>query len=270
MPLLSYQKPNFFLIGASKCGTSALASYLREHPAVCFSDPKEPNFFNNDLHPNTYASFAEYYERVFQNPEQYSLVGEGSVRYIYSQTAVPNILTHNPKAKLIVMLRNPVDMCESWYYEQRAAGREDAPTLEAGWRRDHAPQEDDDAHVHLRHYQSFCRLGEQLARVYAHAAREQVLVLFYDDFARDSAATYRAALSFLGAHDDGRTDFPVVNKSRATFHPAVSMLLRSYGRAKTAARDSAGYRAPSAGAAFPVWQKAADADGAPARNNGVF
>ena len=114
------QPPNFFIIGAPKCGTTALSEYLRTHPDVFFSEPKEPNYFNSDVVSKKlyyYTSLEDYLEKCFSGAEGYKAVGEGSVRYLSSAVAVDNILKLYPNAKFIIMLRNPVDLGYSLFHQ---------------------------------------------------------------------------------------------------------------------------------------------------------
>ncbi|MFO7878451.1 MAG: sulfotransferase, partial [Bacteroidales bacterium] len=106
------KKPEFFLIGAPKCGTSSLARYLDSHPDVHFSYPKEPNYFNTDFSKKQrmFTDETLYLNQCFHKAADKNIAGEGSVWYLYSKEAVPNILKFQPDAKFIVMLRNPVDV----------------------------------------------------------------------------------------------------------------------------------------------------------------
>ncbi len=107
--------PNFFIIGAPKAGTTALSEYLRGHPQVFFSEPKEPHFFNDDFSARHTYDMDTYLSYFKDADEEYKAIGEGSVFYLSSKNAVPNILKKNPNAKFIVMLRNPVSMAQSWH-----------------------------------------------------------------------------------------------------------------------------------------------------------
>ena len=111
------KKPNFFIIGAPKCGTTSLANWLAEHPRVFFSDTKEPHFFCTDGY--TGVKTLKQYEKLFEDAKPHHLaVGEGSTHYLFSKVAVPNILVYNPDARFIVCLRNPVDMAPSLHSER--------------------------------------------------------------------------------------------------------------------------------------------------------
>lgn len=231
----SHAKPNFFIYGSSKCGSSALATYLREHAEILFSTPKEPNYFNTDFYPKTFASDHEYVAQCFPGlaaGRSYNAVGEGSVRYIYSEEAAKNILRFNPEAKFIVLVRNPVDMFLSWYHQRYATEKEMYQDPEQAWRAQADREADNTPDARLNMYGPFCKLGEQLSRLYAVAPKEQVLVFTYDDLQANPRKVYTQTLDFLGVADDGRNDFPVVNKSRATGSELLHKLIRQYRRSK--------------------------------------
>src|SRR6185312_16840962 len=100
--------PNFFIIGAPKCGTTALSEYLRRHPNIGFSEQKEPHYFNDDFSSRHIYSLDEYMKCFASNSADKVAIGEASVFYLSSRSAVRNILQHMPDAKFIVMLRDPV------------------------------------------------------------------------------------------------------------------------------------------------------------------
>ncbi|MEX1087517.1 MAG: sulfotransferase domain-containing protein, partial [Candidatus Paceibacterota bacterium] len=79
-----------------------------------------------------------------------------------------------------------------------------------------------------------CRTGEQLERVFKQAGEDRVLVIFYDDLKKDPKAVYQKTLSFLGVEDDGRNDFPVIHRRKATRSPLARRLIKLAGRLKKA------------------------------------
>jgi hypothetical protein len=210
-------KPTFFIVGAPKCGTTAMAQYLAEHPNVFISPIKEPHYFAEDLPKYRVASTPAEYEALFSDASaQHLHAGEGSVFYLVSEVAIHNIMSFDPAARLIVMLRNPVEMVYSLHAQLLYSRDESVSDFEEAWRM--VAQRRDGRRVppHCRapkllEYDSVARYGAQLERLLASCPREQVLVLLYEDFRRDPAAAYRAVLDFLGLPRDARTDFPVVN-----------------------------------------------------------
>ena len=131
--------PNLFIIGAPKCGTSALAQYLSEHPAVYFSDPKEPFFLSDDypkLKDQHSLDGLEDYLSLFKDadPEIHAVIGEGSTNYLASKVAIEKAIGLNPNAKFIVMLRDPVEVAHAYHMEQLWARNEDVEDFESAWR----------------------------------------------------------------------------------------------------------------------------------------
>lgn len=104
------KKPNFFILGAPKCGTTSMAAWLGEHPRIYTSAIKEPFFFSTDIR-NQLVRTRPTYLRLFSGVRKEHLaVGEASATYLFSQAAVPSIEEHLPGARYTVMLRNPVEL----------------------------------------------------------------------------------------------------------------------------------------------------------------
>ncbi|MEW6119436.1 MAG: sulfotransferase [Pseudomonadota bacterium] len=213
--------PNFFIVGAPKCGTTALASYLRDHPDVFLCDPKEPHYFANDMDAHRYVRSEEAYLALFRHAkEHHHAIGEASVGYLFSTVALANIRAFNPDARIIAMVRNPVDMAQSLHRQLVYAGYEDEPDFEKAWRLQALRREGEAIPVLCRapaflQYGEACSLGKQIKHLYAVFPREQVHVIVFDDLARDVAGTYRNALAFLGLPPDGRENFETVNEAKS-------------------------------------------------------
>ena len=233
-------KPNFFILGAPKCGTTSLAAWLAEHPQIYLSPEKEPHFFNTDH--KRFLNLLESYEQLFAGAtRQHVAVGEASVWYLYSAEAVPNILAYNQRAKFIVMLRNPVDMAPSLHEELVFTGRENKADFAEAWRLQDARRQ---GHSLPRmvwepkyvQYGELCKLGHQVARLFELVPREQVKLILLEDVARDPGAVYRSVLEFLEVPDDGRINFPVHNQAKTRRWPwllpiawAITSLKRTLG-----------------------------------------
>ncbi|MEX0930304.1 MAG: sulfotransferase [Candidatus Paceibacterota bacterium] len=225
-------KPNFFIVGAPRCGTTALSEYLRTHPDVFFSQPKEPHYFYTDRPKDQYIfpTDEDYLSICFKGADGHQAIGEGSTWYLYSTEAVPNILRFNPKAKYIVMVRHPVDLFRSLYHHLVFMQEEDAPTPEAAWRLQKTRSRGENLPRHFFYqktlqYGDICKLGEQLERLYQHISPDRVRVIFFDDLQSDPRMVYQETLTFLGLTDDGRTSFPVVNFSKRSRFPLFDRLV---------------------------------------------
>jgi hypothetical protein len=223
-------RPNFFLLGAPRCGTTSMASWLGEHPQIYMSPEKEPNFFNSD-HRRYRTSLAAY-ERLFEPARETHLaVGEASVWYFYSTAAVPNILQYNPDAKFIVMLRNPVDMSYSLHDELFFTRHEDIADFATAWKLQEARRAGNRLPTlvwepKFLQYGKACSLGIQLTRLYERVPSSRVSIVVMDDLRRDPRAVYRSVLSFLGVADDDRTEFSATNQAKVRRWPALVYLDR--------------------------------------------
>ncbi len=225
-------QPNFFIVGAPKCGTTALSEYLREHPQVFVSQPKEPHYFCADF-DYYYAPGQrrlEHYLRLFDGAgEGDRAVGEASVWYLYSTEAGPAIREFDPGARVVAMVRNPLEMVPSLHSQMHYMLDEDVADLEEAWRLQDDRAEGccvpDSCRVpEFLLYGPAASLGAQITRLYQSIPPEQVLVIPIDDLREDAGAVYRRVLRFLDVPDDGRTSFPAVNQNKAHRARAVARL----------------------------------------------
>ncbi|HME02538.1 MAG TPA: sulfotransferase [Solirubrobacteraceae bacterium] len=199
--------PDFFLVGHSKSGTTALYEMLRRHPQVFMPDLKEPVFFASELprqaHRYTAPATLEEYLSLFAPAGPDQRLGEASASYLWSHTAAGRIAEAQPQARIIAILREPASFlrslhlqCVQSHYENekdlaralalepsRREGRNIPPR--SGW-----PQ--------VLMYSEHVRYVEQLRRYRAVFPEEQVLTLVYDDFRADNEGTLREVLRFIG------------------------------------------------------------------------
>lgn len=109
-------KPNFFLIGASKAGTTSIAQALGEHPQVFITNPKEPDFFNQfDSAETIDQGILSDYLKLYTSVKDELVIGEASVSSLHSTMAAKHIYNFNPDAKILILLRNPLQRIYSLY-----------------------------------------------------------------------------------------------------------------------------------------------------------
>jgi hypothetical protein len=229
--------PDFFIIGASKCGTTALSEYVRQHPNVCFARTKEPHYFSDDYPVQKMDdNLNEYWRRNFSyfDPRKHHVIGEGSGTYYISDVAIPNILRSNPSAKFIYMVRNPVEMVYSWYYDLCFANAEDV-SLEEGWDLQPAraqglrvPRQCPDAR--LLQYRALASLGSRLEVFKRLIPPDQLMVIVFDDFVRNPKEVYEEVLKFICIPSDGRETFPVINRGKVQRSKLVGRISASIPR----------------------------------------
>ena len=198
--------PDFLILGAQKAGTTALYAYLRRHPAITGPSWKEVSFF--DRH---WARGEAWYRGNFPNLARTRgrLVGEASPSYVFHPLAPGRVRELVPEARLVVLVRNPVDRALSHYNHEVALGREplsfeDALEAEEERLRGEEERMAADPRYFSREwwshtYKARGRYAEQLERWLAVFPRERLLVLPSDDLGADPAAAHARVLEFLGA-----------------------------------------------------------------------
>jgi hypothetical protein len=206
--------PDFIILGAQKAGTTALYSYLRRHPQISGPTFKEVSFF--DRH---YVHGEQWY-RAHLPIRRSGLVGEASPSYLFHPLAPERVARMLPDARLIALLRNPVDRAFSHYQHEVAFGRERLSFEEAIAQEDERMagelerMERDPAYFSYPWwnytYVSRGRYAEQLERWFAAFPREQALVLLTEEMAADASGTYRRVLEFLGVGRHELSSFPRV------------------------------------------------------------
>lgn len=239
MTVTDQRFPNFFILGAPKSGTTALSEYLRQHPDVLFSQPKEPHYFNDDFSHRHIESMDLYLKCFSQGNGREPAVGEGSVFYLYSKTAVPNILDLVPKARFIVMLRNPVEAAYSYHWQAMYSHGENLEDFETAWRAQEKRQLGEKLPPHNRvrealQYGPLFSYAEQLARLLELVPRERVHVILYDDFKKNPAAVYQQTLKFLSLSPFSLQTYQRINPSKRLRWPIVERMVGVVGGVKRA------------------------------------
>jgi hypothetical protein len=222
--------PDFFIAGAPKAGTTAVHAALARHPSLYMSAVKEPKFFLTDGPPpvkggpgdmRTYREHVwrrDDYEALFDPAPAGTLRGESTPFYLYRQDAQRRIHHLIPDARLIVILRDPVERAHSNWTHLWSAGldpigdfvlacAEEENRIAAGW-------------ADFWHYTSLGRYGEQLQRLYELLPREHVLVFRYRTLVENPARTLDQLCGFLGVPQGLITEIP---RENVTAHPQGSL-----------------------------------------------
>ena len=229
-------KPNFFIIGAPKCGTTALCQYLDEHPKIFISTPKEPHYFATDFPKMMHVNKADDYFELFESADKECVaIGEGSVWNFYSEVAVKNIINFDKDAKIIVMLRNPVDLVYSMHSQHLVTLDENEDDFINAWALQSERKKGNKLPPKCREpkllqYGVFGKLGDQLERLYSTVPKEQVHVIVFDEFTLDTRGCYENVLKFLGVASDNRSEFPRINENKAHKKQIDSFLYSSISK----------------------------------------
>jgi hypothetical protein len=210
--------PDFLIIGVKRGGTTSVWNWLVEHPNVAPMFPalqqiKSPHYF--DLH---YARGERWYrshfpsaaalDRAAQRTGIRPLTGEASPYYVFHPLVPERVQASVPKARLIVLLRNPIDRAYSNYWERRGSAAECLPTFEAALDAEDERLRGETARMltnpsyHSKHHDWHSYLGrghyaEQLDRWFDRFGRDQLLIVGFDELRRDASAAYRQIQEFL-------------------------------------------------------------------------
>jgi|SRR3984893_6120544 sulfotransferase family protein len=191
------ERLDFILAGAQKSGTTALHYFLNKHPAITMGDQQEMHFFDND---EFFAGTVDYdlLHRHFPRVARSTIAGECTPSYLYWKPAAERIWQYNPKIKLLVLLRNPIDRAFAHWNMQRFKGREPLDFLEAvkeeKIRIAGAPP------IEARRFAYVDRglYAQQLERFFQFFPRERVKVMKFEDFQTQQRETLDSIFSFLG------------------------------------------------------------------------
>ena len=205
--------PNFLVIGAQKAGTTALHRYLNEHPQVYMSPVKETNFFaleGDELDfrgpcdrevlesSENVASVTsiEDYRRLFEGVSDEVAIGEASPLYLYSPKAPERIRHHVPEAKLVAVLRNPVERAYSCYLMMLACGRETVTDFSRALKEEERRIQD--KWEHAWHYKRMGFYYPQMRRYFDTFDRDQIQVHLHEDLDADTTGILWELFRFIG------------------------------------------------------------------------
>jgi hypothetical protein len=234
------KRPNFFIIGAQRCGTTSLRRYLSEHPRIFIpKQPLEPRYFADDFVTSRSGNLsAAVYLKLFTDAGNHHLTaGDSSPTYLPSMAAIANILRFEPAAKFIVLLRSPMAMVRSLNARFVLDGFEDVADFEEAWGLQAARRRGERIPPfcfepkHLE-YGVFCKLGEQLERLYRQVRHDLILVVYSAGMKARPQTNYERVLSFLDVPSDGRVNFPLFEVSGRHRSPMLNHLLLVVDRAK--------------------------------------
>jgi Sulfotransferase family len=209
--------PNFFIVGAAKSGTTALYRYLRQHPDVYMPDVKEPRHFAydpedrepyggpgaQDLIDSIVKDRAEY-EALYADVNGERAVGDASPAYLTSPVAAGRIHDAVPGARIVAVLRNPVERAYSHFLDN----------VQSGWE----PERDFERVLDLREMRARERwwrkwdyvgnglYGEQLQRYFERFPPQRIRIYLHEDLQRDRPGVLRDLLGFLEVDPSAELD----------------------------------------------------------------
>ena len=213
-------KPNLFIVGAQKCGTTSLHYYLDQHPDIFMTNLKEPHYFCSDLHQidDAYSKdsfikqkFSERffpirkksdYLELFKFDSSLKYEGETSPAYLFSEVSAKKIYEYNPDSKIIIGLREPTDLMYSMYNYYYKNYRENAETFDEALKLEDKRKKGEKIPEKVTFppelfYKEFATYSKQVSRFISVFPKDQIKIYFFEDFKEDNDAVYKSILDFL-------------------------------------------------------------------------
>lgn len=194
------RKPDFFIVGAPRSGTTSLYNYLTQHPDIFMPVRKEPYFFGGWR--ETSGEDLRAYLQLFSGVSEDKAAGEASTTYFYLESAAEEIKAFQPDAKIIIVLRNPVDRAYSQYWHHRRLGwvnssfeeelEIEEKRLREGWRGFRPSLVPPAYYVETGHY------SKHVERYIETFGRERIRVYLFEDLSRDPDGVCLDIVEFLG------------------------------------------------------------------------
>lgn len=225
--------PNLFIAGAMKSGTTSMYHWLSQHPEVHMSDPKEPNHFCTDLHHHEGARITdqEAYLSLFDGGQDRRYRGEASVWYLFSEDACRRIKEETEDPRIVIMLRNPVDMVYSMHSQLVFMGNEQIERFEEAWRAQDARRDGQRLPEKLNpleglFYADYGKYSRHVERYMETYGKEQLKILLFDDFIEDQQGTFQEVLGFLDLDPGFEPDLEKRNPNTAVRSPWLRDFVR--------------------------------------------
>lgn len=223
--------PSFFIVGAARSGTTSLWMFLKQHPDIFMPRVvKEPSYFC-DIYG--YKNFDKYL-RLFTDANNEKAIGEASTPYLTSPESPTRIREFYPSAKIIVILRNPVDRAYSLYNWMIREGYEWETSFEKALAvEDYRLRDQNFKYNNPQYYYNYLyfysgKYAAQIERYLDSFPRNNILFLLFDEFTKDPIPTTRKVYSFLGVDAKFVPEIEIYNPSQHIF----SVSLQYYAKQK--------------------------------------
>jgi hypothetical protein len=227
------KKPDFFIVGVPKCGTTTMHNYLKQHPEIFLPELKELHCFGADFHRINHTPYTkEQYLSFFTGAKNKKRIGDASTSYLHSSTAALEIKEFNPSAKIIIMLRNPVDVMYAYHHTNLYGGFEYIADFEEALNAEDKRKRglcwpDRSGILECLFYREVVRYSKHIRRYFKIFDRENIHIIIFDDFKNDTAGIYKQALCFLGVNSNFCTDFRIIKPDKSLWSVAVQNFLLS-------------------------------------------
>ena len=220
------KKPNLFIVGHPRTGTSSLHDYLDQHPDIFMSPIKEPNYFAKDFHAESdqfhqkalYFPFRseKRYLKLYKDWGDEKIAGEASATNLFSELSATEIYRFNQHSKIIMSFREPVDFLYSYHSTAIFSLGEDIRDFQEALNSETRRKQGNCLSKRVitpswLYYSEFINYTQQLNRFLSIFDPGQIKVIIFDDFKTDTRKIYTEILDFLDVDSEFVPDFSVVN-----------------------------------------------------------
>ncbi len=235
-------KPNLFIVGQPKSGTTALHRFLGQHPEIYMSSIKEPHFFCSDFHLESDRAYGKQrffdfrsesaYLQLFAKAGNAKVIGESSTNYLYSQVAAEKIHNFNPEAKIIIILREPAKYLYSLHSHYVKFTEENEPDFLTALELEEDRKQEKIASPRVTspsylYYSQRVQYYQQVKRYCDRFSPEQIKIVVFEEFKSENERIYREILEFLGVDSSFTPEYDAVNVNKEVKFKAINNLVNS-------------------------------------------
>ncbi len=233
-------KPNLFIVGQMKSGTTALHDFLGQHPQVFMSRVKEPQFFCSDFHLESdqhhgkrlFFDFREEsaYLQLFAKAKVEKAVGESSTNYLYSSVAAEKIHNFNPDAKIIILLREPAEFLYSLHSHYVKFTEENEPDFSTALALETERKQGKYTSPRITspsflYYSQRVQYYQQVKRFYDRFDSEQIKVIVFEEYKSENDRIYREILEFIEVDPSFTPEYDSINVNKEVKYKAINNLV---------------------------------------------
>lgn len=227
------RKPDFYIVGGYKCGTSLMHQFLRQHSEIFMPEVKEIYHFGSDLTFKYPKVTKKEYLEFFSGANNEKRIGDATAAYLMSGNAAKEIKQFNPDAKIIIMLRNPVEMIYSLHSEMVYQGYELLKDFSSAINVKDGRRQGKDISSYIRcpvenlYYLKVPLFTKQVKKYFDVFGKENVHIIIFDDLKREMAGEYRKTLQFLRVNEQFQPSFKIVNPNKSVRSEKIRNVLKN-------------------------------------------
>ncbi|MEO1340384.1 MAG: sulfotransferase, partial [Cyanobacteria bacterium J06635_13] len=236
-------KPNLFIVGQPKSGTTALHQFLGQHPEIYMSSIKEPHFFCSDFHLESDRAYGKQrffdfrsesaYLQLFNKAKNVKIAGESSTNYLYSQVAAEKIYNFNPDAKIIIILREPAKFLYSLHSHYVKFTEENEPDFLTALSLESKRREEEEflssrvTSPSYLYYSQRIQYYQQVKRYCDRFDPKQIKVVIFEEFKSANETIFKEVLEFLEVDSSFTPEYAVVNVNKEVKFKSINSLINN-------------------------------------------